>query len=139
MSGLTVYCCGPIPRLRRLLETVDGIARLADWRELETLPSVGRCLFAVGMDDLGPLPETTELLRFIRSHPDRFKGGVVGVAVDGTGEVDTKSLARRLILQLDMAGCAFPEHPLAEGTGSTRWRRGPGRSTTAPCCKSAWR
>ena len=69
MSGLTVYCCGPIPRLRRLLETVDGIARLADWRELETIPSVGRCLFAVGMDDLGPLPETTELLRFIR--PER--------------------------------------------------------------------
>ena len=99
---------------------MDGIARLADWRELETLPSVGRCLFAVGMDDLGPLPETTELLRFIRSHPDRFKGGVVGVAVDGTGEVDTKSLARRLILQLDMAGCAFPERPLVEATGSMR-------------------
>ena len=59
MSGLTVYCCGPIPRLRRLLETVDGIARLADWRELETLPSVGRCLFAIVTDDLGPVPETT--------------------------------------------------------------------------------
>ena len=39
-----------------------------------------------------------------------------GVDVGNPGHLHT--LARRLILQLDMAGCAFPEHPLAEGTGS---------------------
>ena len=120
MSALTVYCCGPIPRLRRLLKPLACVERLTDWRELTQRPAAGRCLFAVGSDELGPGPETAELLRFIRSDAERFSGCVAGVAVDGAGELDTKALARRLILCLDLAGCAFPERPLAEGTGSLR-------------------
>ena len=118
MSGLTVYCCGPIPRLRRLLTSSSCVERLADWRELRTAHAAVRCLFAVGTDAYGPTPETQELLRLIRAHPDHFSGCAAGVAVDGAGELDTKSLARRLILQLNLSGCAFPERPLAEGTGS---------------------
>ena len=118
MAGLTVYRCGPIPRLRPLLEALPCVERLADWRELARGPAVRRFLLAVGTDELGPVPETAELLRLIRSDPDRFSDCAAGVAVDGAGELDTKALARRLILRLDLAGCAFPERPLAEGTGS---------------------
>ena len=118
VSGLIVYCCGAIPRLRRILSSLDCVERMASWRELEAGPPTGRCLFAVGADELGPFPETTELLRCIRSSPDRFSGCIAAVAVDGVGELDTKGLARTLILHLDLAGCAFPERPLAEGTGS---------------------
>lgn len=118
MAGLTVYCCGPLPRLRGLLRGLPCVDRLADWRELLREDPPPRCLFALGTDELGPVPETLELLRRIRSEPGRFSGCAAGVAVDGAGELDTKALARRLIFQLSMAGCAFPERPLAEGTGS---------------------
>ena len=118
MPGLTVYCCGPIPRLRRLLEALDCVELLTDWQELRSGPPASCCLFAVGTDALGPVPESAELLRCIRSDPDRFTGCVAGVAVDGAGELDTKALARRLIFHLSLAGCSLPERPLAEGTGS---------------------
>ncbi len=118
MAGLTVYCCGPLPRLRCLLQGLPCAVRLADWRELLRDGPARRCLFALGTDKLGPVPETFALLRLIRSAPDRFSGCVAGVAVDGAGELDTKALARQLIFHLSMAGCAFPERPLAEGTGS---------------------
>ena len=118
MSGLTVYCCGPIPRLRRLLASLPCVERLTDWRELASAPAAERCLFALGIDELGPVPESTELLRLIRSDSSRFSSSVAGLAVEGTGELDTKALARRLVFQLSLAGCSFPERPLAEGTGS---------------------
>ena len=118
MSGLTVYCCGPLPRLRRLLEALPCVDRLTDWRELERAPAAERCLFALGTDALGPGPESAELLRLIRGSQDRFARCAAGLAVEGPGELDTKALARRLIFQLSLAGCSFPERPLAEGTGS---------------------
>lgn len=118
MSGLTVYCCGPVPRLRRILSSFGCVERLVNWRELESISSAGRCLFAVESDELGPVPETAELMRLIRSAPEKFSGCIAGVAAEGAGELDTKALARKLILHLDLAGCSFPERPLAEGTGS---------------------
>ena len=138
MPGLTVYCCGPIPRLRRLLETLDSVERLADWRELMSSPAAGRCLFAVGTDELGPTPESAELLRFIRSAPERFAGCVAGIAVDGTGEIDTKALARKLVLHLNMAGCAFPERPLTEGTGSLHNWAALQKRLALPSPEEAW-
>jgi multimeric flavodoxin WrbA len=91
---------------------------MTDWRELAIAPAAERCLFALGIDELGPVPESTELLRLIRSDSSRFSSSVAGLAVEGTGELDTKALARRLVFQLSLAGCSFPERPLAEGTGS---------------------
>lgn len=118
MSGLTVYCCGPIPRLMALLPKLGSVDRLADWRELALGQVPGRILFAIGVDGFGPGPEAADLLRFIRCSQDRFLNCVAGVALEGAGELDTKDLGRRLIFHLNRAGCAFPERPLEEGTGS---------------------
>ena len=75
-------------------------------------------LFALSVDALGPDEEYVRLLRRVRA--GEFSGCLAGVIVVGETELDTKALGRELIFHLDRAGCAFPERPLVEATGSLR-------------------
>ena len=77
-------------------------------------------LFMAAVDDLGIGEEFIRLIRRIRSVGNALRGCAAGVILLGTTEADTKNAARELIFALDMAGCAFPERPFVEATGSMR-------------------
>lgn len=75
-------------------------------------------LFAVPLDESGVNHEYYDLLAFLRTHPGSLTGCVGGVIVDGAGNLFTKAAARELVLAANLAGCAFPGHPLVEAIGS---------------------
>lgn len=79
-----------------------------------------RILFAVSLGESGINPSFYSLLAFLRTHPGCLSGSVGGVLVDGPGDLYTKAVGRELVLAANMAGCAFPGRPLAEGTGDLR-------------------
>ena len=136
MQDLTVVRCGASPRMERLLE---GLAKTTGNRQQATgdagqnLPcpqgrgtglkaggeaSPDLLLFAISVDKYGPDEEYTKLLRRVRA--GEFVGCLAAVIVVGETELDTKAVGRELIFHLDRAGCAFPERPLVEATGSMR-------------------
>ena len=136
MQDLTVIRCGASPRMERVLDALSqasGIRHQASGDAEHNLPCLqGRgtglkagggvpsdmLLFAVSVDRYGPDEEYVRLLRRVRA--GEFSGCLAGVLVVGETELDTKALGRELIFHLDRAGCAFPERPLVEATGSMR-------------------
>ncbi len=77
-----------------------------------------RVLFAICLSQAGVNMEYYRLLEFFRENPDCLDGAVGGIIVDGSSELFTKALARRLAFSANMAGCTFPGKPLVEATGS---------------------
>jgi multimeric flavodoxin WrbA len=77
-----------------------------------------RIIFAVPLSEAGVNMEYYRLLEFFRLHPHCLEGSVGGIVVDGSSELFTKALARRLAFSANMAGCVFPGKPLVEATGS---------------------
>lgn len=87
--------------------------------ELKRISLVGeRVLFAICLSEAGVNMEYYRLLEWFREHPDCLKGAVGGIVVDGSSELFTKALARRIAFSANMAGCTFPGKPLVEATGS---------------------
>ena len=123
MQTLNVIKCGEDGRTAPLLERLGERAglRLLDPEGFSRPACAGdRLLFLVSVDALGADERFTGLLRGIRASGDSLRGFTAGVIMLGSTELDTKELARQLIFALDTAGCAFPERPLLEATGSMR-------------------
>lgn len=115
MQELTIIRCGSSPRMERLLERLEPELRA----ERETKETAARALlFAVSLDALGPSEACSRLLRRVRA--GEFGDCLAGVIVIGETELDTKAVGRELIFHLSRSGCAFPERPLVEATGSMR-------------------
>ena len=79
-----------------------------------------RILFAICLSEAGINMEYYRLLEYFREYPACLDGSVGGIIVDGSGELYTKALARRLAFSANLAGCTFPGKPLVEATGSLR-------------------
>ncbi|MGN0658889.1 MAG: flavodoxin family protein [Emergencia sp.] len=77
-----------------------------------------KLLFAVCLSEAGVNLEYYRMLEYFRANPGCLEGSAAGVIVDGSGELFTKSLARRLVFSANMAGCTFLGKPLVEATGS---------------------
>lgn len=77
-----------------------------------------KILFAVCLSEAGINLEYYRMLEYFRGAPGCLSGSSAGVIVDGSGELFTKSLARRLVFSANMAGCTFIGKPLVEATGS---------------------
>lgn len=77
-----------------------------------------KVLFAVCLNDAGINMEYYRLLEGFRKHPGCLEGAIGGIIVDGSSELYTKALARRLAFSANSAGCTFPGKPLVEATGS---------------------
>ena len=119
METLTLVRIGRSARLERLLPAALAEFPVAELPAEQIASTAGRrLLFAVAVDAYGPDEAFVRLLRTLRQNPDCLCGCIGGVIVDGAGELDTKQLARQLVLTANLAGCAFPGKPLVEGTGS---------------------
>jgi multimeric flavodoxin WrbA len=95
------------------------VSYLLTAEELKQADLRGRkLLFAVCLSEAGVNLEYYRMLEYFRSTPGCLEGACGGVVVDGSGELFTKSLARRLVFSANMAGCTFPGKPLVEATGS---------------------
>ncbi len=79
-----------------------------------------KILFAVCLSEAGINLEYYRMLEYFRKAPDCLEGAAAAVIVDGSGELYTKALARRLVFSANRAGCTFPGKPLVEATGSLR-------------------
>lgn len=77
-----------------------------------------KLLFAICLSEAGVNLEYYRMLEYFRAHPGCLAGACAAVVVDGSGELFTKSLARRLVFSANQAGCTFPGKPLVEATGS---------------------
>ena len=98
-----------------------GVTVVAMASELKRISLAGeRVLFAVCLSEAGVNMEYYRLLEYFREHPDCLEGAVGGIIVDGSSELFTKALARRLAFSANMAGCLFPGKPLVEATGSLK-------------------
>ncbi len=87
--------------------------------ELQRISLAGEhVLFAICLSEAGVNMEYYRLLEYFRQHPDCLEGAVGGIIVDGSSELFTKALARRLAFSANMAGCLFPGKPVVEATGS---------------------
>ena len=119
METLTLVRIGRSARLERLLPAALAEFPVTELPAEQIASAAGRrLLFAVSVDAYGPDEAFVRLLRTLRQNPDCLCGCIGGVIVDGAGELDTKQLARQLVLTANLAGCAFPGKPLVEGTGS---------------------
>lgn len=79
-----------------------------------------KLLFAVCLSEAGINLEYYRMLEYFRKAPGCLENAAAAVIVDGSGELYTKALARRLVFSANRAGCAFPGKPLVEATGSLR-------------------
>lgn len=87
--------------------------------ELDYIPLRNqRILFAICLSEAGVNMEYYRLLEAFRLHPGCLTGCVGGIIVDGSSDLFTKALARRLAFSANLAGCTFPGKPLVEATGS---------------------
>ena len=77
-----------------------------------------KLLFAICLSEAGINLEYYRMLEYFRAHPGCLAGACAAVVVDGSGELFTKSLARRLVFSANQAGCTFLGKPLVEATGS---------------------
>ncbi|SCJ88036.1 NADPH-dependent FMN reductase [uncultured Eubacterium sp.] len=88
-------------------------------KEIEACDLRGRkILFAVCLSEAGINLEYYRILEYFRRESGCLTGCCGAVIVDGSGELFTKSLARRLVFSANAAGCAFIGRPLVEATGS---------------------
>lgn len=87
--------------------------------ELEDIPMPGKkVIFAICLSEAGVNLEYYRLLEAFRLHPHCLDRSVGGIIVDGSSEMYTKALARRMAFSANSAGCTFPGKPLVEATGS---------------------
>lgn len=88
--------------------------------DMDDLPDLrGRLLlFAVALGAYGVNAAYLRLLRRLRAEPTMLDGCTAALAVDGAGELYTKSAAAELALAVNMAGSALLGRPLVEATGS---------------------
>lgn len=77
-----------------------------------------KLLFAICLSEAGINLEYYRMLEYLRANPNCLEGSAAAVIVDGSGELFTKSLAKRLVFSANLAGCTFPGKPLVEATGS---------------------
>ncbi len=106
---------------RVLSEALSGVAAeyLLTVDDLERTDLSGRrLLFAVCLSEAGINLEYYRMLEYFRKAPGCLQGTCAAVLVDGSGELFTKSLARRLVFSANAAGCTFLGKPLVEATGS---------------------
>jgi len=93
-------------------------------RPAEILPTLAtplenrRILFAVSLNEGGINHTFSDLLFFLRTHPDALKNCVGGILVDCDSDLYTKAAGRELVLAASMAGCTFPGRCLVEITAS---------------------
>ena len=88
--------------------------------DMDDLPDLRgrRLLFAVALGQYGVNAAYLRLLRRLRAEPTMLDGCTAALAVDGAGELYTKSVAAELALAVNMAGCALLGRTLVEATGS---------------------
>lgn len=79
-----------------------------------------RIILAADIDESGINMESMKVLRYLNVNKKALEGAAGGVIIDGSGELFTKDLGRRLVFAANMAGCAFPGKPLVEATGSLK-------------------
>ena len=128
MQTLTLIPIGHDPRMDLVKSCIRGKAVIQElspdvfFEDIPAAPETGFAplLFLAAVDDLGMGEDFVRILRRVRALGDGLRGYAAGVILLGSTELDTKNAARELIFALDMAGCAFPERPLAEATGSMR-------------------
>lgn len=126
MQTLTLIPIGHDPRMdlvKGCIRDKAHVTELSPDAFFETPPAPSGCaplLFLAAVDDLGVSEAFVRTLRRVRALGDGLRGCVAGVILLGSTELDTKNAARELIFALDTAGCAFPERPLVEATGSMR-------------------
>ncbi len=77
-----------------------------------------RLLFAICLSEAGVNLEYYRMLEYFRANPGCLEGACAAVVVDGSGELFTKNVARRLVFSANQAGCTFLGKPLVEATGS---------------------
>lgn len=77
-----------------------------------------KIFFAVCLSEAGVNMEYYRMLEYFRQNPGCLQGASAVILVDGSGELFTKSMARRLAFSANLAGCTFPGKPLVEATGS---------------------
>ena len=119
METVTLVRIGRSARLERLLPAALAEFPVTELPAEQIASAAGRrLLFAVAVDAYGPEEACGRRLRTLRQNPDCLGGCIGGVIGAGAGELDTKQLARQLVLTANLAGCAFPGKPLVEGTGS---------------------
>ena len=128
MQTLTLIPIDHDPRMDLVKSCIRGKAVIQElspdvfFEDIPAAPETGFAplLFLAAVDDLGMGEDFVRILRRVRALGDGLRGYAAGVILLGSTELDTKNAARELIFALDMAGCAFPERPLAEATGSMR-------------------
>ena len=128
MQTLTLIPIGHDPRMDLVKGCIRGKAHIQElspdafFEDVSSAPETGFAplLFLAAVDDLGMGEDFLRTLRRVRAMGDGLRGYAAGVVILGSTELDTKNAARELIFALDMAGCAFPERPLVEATGSMR-------------------
>lgn len=126
MQSLTVLHFGESKRLWTILEELLPENRqILTAMEAELALFSGalrgrRLLFAVTTDAFGEDETICRFLRTMRKTEGCLQGARAAVIVDGQTELDTKRLARRLILTANLSGCAFPGKPLVEATGTLK-------------------
>lgn len=126
MQTMTLISIGDDPRMplvRACLEKQAPVREIFADAFPHDLPAPADhvpLLFLVTVDELGIGEGFVRLIRRIRALDDGLRGYCAGVILLGSTELDTKNAARELIFALAMAGCAFPERPLVEATGSMR-------------------
>lgn len=100
--------------LKEVLENyeVEVIQRVDDFVPLEHK----RIIFAISLGISGVNLEYYRFLKKMRLNPTMLEGSIGGIIIDGESELYTKSVARRLVLTANQAGCAFPGRALVEGT-----------------------
>ncbi|MBR5229736.1 MAG: flavodoxin family protein [Firmicutes bacterium] len=96
---------------------INSTERLRWAAEAGLLRDVG-IIFAVELDESGINLEAFRLIKYLNTCGNIMEGSAGGIIIDGTGDLATKDLARRLALAANMAGCTFPGKALVEATGS---------------------
>lgn len=103
-------------RLTRVLDS--AAAHLSRIPRIEDAAPGMNIIFAAHLPRGGVNLELMRLLGYMRTHKHCLDGCTGGIIIDGDEELYTRSAGRELILAANMAGCAFPGHPLVEGTAS---------------------
>ncbi|OQB25400.1 MAG: NADPH-dependent FMN reductase [Firmicutes bacterium ADurb.Bin182] len=119
-SDLAVLSMGSHQRLNEVLPfALEGIKHEVFTLE-NGVPDIRgrRVLIAESCGEWGIEGDYIKLLLHLRQHRDALSGCIGGIIIDGTSELYTKELGRKLIYAANEAGCFFPGKPLAEATGS---------------------
>jgi len=119
--------CGEVEREKRMDQVIGRALQERD-AEVEVLGTAEELaeadlagqtvIFAICLSVSGMNMEWYRMMDVLRRRPGCMTGATGGVIVDGSGELDTKKMARETILTANLCGCDFPGRPLVEATGS---------------------